>query len=157
MAIQAAEPKLPMTASPAGQCLADERFPESVHTIPQLKEEESAYFRIAAPGFTTGELWLAGPGLITSPSTREEGGRLEEEPIMRATQTATQEQVPIFQDGLLFKVASYISGLYGRLFGTPVAGRDHAVAGPQKDSTDQLLISRCCGKMVGERAVELAK
>ena len=135
-----------MTAQAVEQYLADESCPESDPTVAELKEEESAFFRIAAPGFTTGELWLAGPGLITSPCTREEGGRLEEEPIMPTTQTATQEQVPIFQDGPLFKVASYISGLYGRVFGTPVAYREHAVDSPPKDSTDHLLISPYCGK-----------
>ena len=76
--IQAAEPKLqrrwPMTTPPAGQCLTDESWPESVHTVEQLQERESGLFRIAAPGFTTGELWLAGPAFMTSPSTIEEAG-----------------------------------------------------------------------------------
>ena len=135
-----------MTAQAVEQYLADENCPEPVRTAAQFKEEESALFRIAAPCFTTGELWLAEPGLTTSSSAKEEGGRLEEEPIMPTTQTPNQVRIPIFQNGLLFKVASYLSGVYGRLFGTPVAGRGHAVTGPQKDSTDHQMISTCCGK-----------
>ena len=137
-----------MTAQAVEQYLADESCSESVHTVEELKEEESAFFRVAAPGFTTGELWLAAQWLITSLSTKEEGGRLEEEPIMPTTQTTIRVHAPIFQDGILFKVARYISGVYGRLLGTPVAGRDHAVTGLQKDSTDHLLMSTCCGKQL---------
>ena len=65
---------------------------------------------------------------------------------MPTLQTATQGQAPIFQDRPLAKVASYISGFYSRLFGTPLAGREHAVGGPKPDSTDHLLIAPCCGK-----------
>lgn len=134
-----------MTAQAVMQYLADESCPESVCTPAQLKEEESAFFRIAAPGFTTGELWLAGPGHISSPSCAEEGGRLEEEPIMPTTPMATQEQAPMSQDGRLSQMASYLRGLYGRLFGTPVTQRCHGVGGPEMDSSDHL-ISPCCGK-----------
>ena len=137
-----------MTAQAVEQILADESCPESVDTVAQLKGEESAFFRFAAPGFTTGELWIAGPGRITSPSTREDVGRLEQEPIMPTTQMVTQEQVPISQDGLLSKVASYLSSLYRQVFGMSVADGDHAVAGSQKDSSDHQVISPCCGKLL---------
>ncbi len=98
-----------MTAQAVEQYLADEGCPELVHTVAQLKEEKTAFFRIAAPGFTPGELWLPGPGLITSPSTREEGGRLEEEPILPTTLDGNPRAGPHFsgwtsvQGGELYK------------------------------------------------------
>ena len=69
---------------------------------------------------------------------------------MHYTHMATQEQVPISQDGLLFKVASYLRGYYDQLLGVPASAKNRVVFGTHRNVTDFSPIYPGCGEWSSE-------
>ena len=76
---------------------------------------------------------------------------------MHHTQMATQEQVPISQDGLFFKVANYLRVHYNQLIGVPVSARNRVVSGTHKDVTNFFPIYPGCGEWFSEELWSLLR